>query len=212
MRTFFPLSLLLSTSRGWFRMADQAPWLLLLFLLTACHAGGGNQDSEAPDEITYYFSPEGIRELKGRFSLDETTGWYTHQQWQDQPLTHSTLLASVNQNGYYLLSSNYVGEQPLEHAQVIVQIGKQRFATEKIAINDPEHEVRYLDHGIVETNHYTGYRDGALLENIADSGDEEIRIRFQARLAHAEALLSDADRQALIDCFQLSILNRMRQQ
>ena len=182
---------------------------VLLFFLYACNPAGRGR-GEAVNEISYFFSPEGIQELRARFSYDEVTGWYTHQHWKEQPLARNTLLASVNENGYYILSSNYYGEKRLDHTHVIVQIGTQRLGTDKIKPGEAEHIVQYVQNKIVETNRYTEYRDKALFENIANSGELEIRIRFQARTAHVEALLPDEDRKALIDCFQLSVLNRMR--
>lgn len=212
MSRIFRISLFEKNCLTLLRLAGMGAWVLLFFVLGACNIGGGNSDKQAPAEINYYFSPEGIRELKARFSLDEKTGWYTHQLWKEQPVAHTTLLASVNQNGYYVLSSNYFGDKALQHTQVIVWIGEQRFATKTLDLQTADHDVRYVEDKIVETNRYAEYGDNALFENIADSGDREIRIRFQARTEHVDVLLSDADRQALIDCFQLSILNRMSQQ
>ena len=190
------------TRNGWIAS------LILILMGSACSSPPAEQKTDS--DIAYYFSAEGIVELRSRFHHDTISGWYEHSLWADSVHSQSGLSAVVHANGSYVLSSRYVGEEPISHRQVVVSIGKNTFSSAPILRTDPEHSEQYVGDLLVEINQYTNYRDGMILENIADAGEEAVIIRYRGKRAEQEAILTEAERNALIDCFQLAILNRMK--
>lgn len=179
-----------------------------LFLTIACGIGDTHTD-EGAEDIEYYFSQQGIQELKARFSYDSIGGWYTHEQWADTLIPHSGLRATVNRNGYYVLSSVYVGEAPIVHTHIRVKIGTKIFSSASIALTHSTHQEIYMGRQLVEITQYPEYQDNHILENIAASGQAPLQLELLSRTQQVTVPISDADRQALIDCFQLSVLNRI---
>ncbi len=182
-----------------------------IFLTIACGIGETHAD-EGADDIEYYFSQQGVQELKARFSYDSIGGWYTHEEWADTLIPHSGLRATVNQNGYYILSSVYVGEVPISHTHIRVKIGPKTFSSATIALTASTHQETYMGSQLVEITQYPDYQDNHILENIAVSGQAPLQLELLSRSQQLTFPISDADRQALIDCFQLSVLNRLSSQ
>lgn len=183
-----------------------------LFLGIACGIGDSHPTDEGLSDIEYYFSQQGIQELKARFAYDSASEWYTHQQWADTLIPHSGLRATVNRNGYYVLSSVYVGEAPIVHTHIRVKIGTKTFSSASIALTHSTHQETYMGSQLVEITQYPEYQDNHILENIAASGQEPLHLDLLSRTQQLTFPISDADRQALIDCFQLSVLNRLSSQ
>lgn len=179
-----------------------------LFLTIACGIGDTHTD-EGAEDIEYYFSKQGIQELKARFSYDSIGGWYTHEQWADTLIPHSGLQVAVNQNGYYVLSSVYVGEVPISHTHIRVQIGNKTYSSARITLTPSTHQETYVGNQLVEITQYPEYQDNHILENIAASGQETVSLTLLGGTQKTTYPISDTDRQALIDCFQLSVLNRI---
>ena len=155
------------------------------------------------------FTEEDIEALKAKFTYDEASGWFSHNLWAGRAPKRRTLYGQVQKTGYYQLCSNYYGSQAVNHTRVIVTVGDEKFTTN--SLKKADRTVQKDGDSRYETNCYTNYGDNGLLEAIFNApGDTEVSIIFDNPDRSSAAVpLPDNDRQALKECWQLSLVRRM---
>ncbi|RMD98631.1 MAG: hypothetical protein D6816_15990 [Bacteroidetes bacterium] len=154
------------------------------------------------------FSVKDIEGLKAKFEYDAQTGWYYHKHWGSKLPKRRTLTADVNDSGYFVLCSNFFAPQKLDHTSIEVHIGEEVLKSDAVELDGPEHRIEQNDHGIFEVNYYTRYRDNGIFQKIGTAGDKAVNVRFMGKRGYTDAELPRSDRQALLECFQLSLVLR----
>ena len=152
---------------------------------------------------------EDIVELKEQFRKDKS--WFRHNHWGDTWPQRRTLTADVNESGYYYLSSNYYNKYKIRHQYIEVEIAGETYTSQKAESKDRVTEKR--NGKIFEVNSYSNYGDDGIFKAIAQSKEgETIKIRFIGKNGTTvDGELSPEDRQALVDCFKLSMVLRQNQ-
>ena len=194
--------------------------LFLLIVLSACTEQTANNNDSAvlkasmtSEEMTpnslIQLTDEDVAELKEQFTKDKS--WFRHNHWGDTWPQRRTLTADVNESGYYYLSSNYYNKYKIRHEYIEVEINGQKYSSQKAESKDRVTEKR--NGKIFEVNSYSNYSDDGIFKAIAQSKEgETIKIRFVGKNGtKVDDELSPEDRQALVDCFKLSMVLRQDQ-
>jgi hypothetical protein len=140
------------------------------------------------------------------FSADEIRGggWYSHKrQSTDNSWNRVYLSAPLNAEGRVYLSAHYYGETWIFFNRVEARIGSRIFETDRV---EPD---RHNSTAVWETLHFTGGQDNGLLAAIAASSMEtRVIVRFPGSDGIREFDLSDRDRIAIKESFELARLLR----
>jgi len=137
------------------------------------------------------------------------TGYYYHNLWNKAWPKRRTLFADINKTGYYYLCSVYHGDRNLKHSSVTVSIGDQKIVSDKVDLtSDRDHRTQKDGSKFFETNYYTNYRDKKIFETIGQNPEKVVKLRFDGNEAYVEGELPENDKQALVDCYQLSLVLR----
>ena len=168
-------------------------------------------EAEADETGVISFTEDDIKAIKAKFIVDES-GWYNHTLWGKSLVPRRTLTALVNGTGYFVLSSNYYADKPLQHTHIKVKIGEEEVESNKLDLKSTDHAVQTVAGKTYEVNTYSRYGDNGIFQKIADSPrNTEVQVTFQAKNARVEEKISKADIDAIRDCSQLSLVLRMEQ-
>jgi len=159
------------------------------------------------------FTPDEIEALKNKFTYDPSSGYFKHNLWAGRAPKRRTLTVDVFNNGSYILSSNYYGENNLGHNRIIVEVGDETMSSERISTsNEREHIVQTDESKRFEINNYTNYRDNGIFEAIGKNPEAEVEIKFDSPRASSNMVpLPEQDKEAIIDAYFLSMLIRAGQ-
>lgn len=167
-----------------------------------------------------------LLKAKFTFSKDEfkDIGWYTHRnESREEQETIRTpgypavtlkkywfegshLATRVNSKGYIYLKSYYWGRDWLFHTRVRVKIGDSVLTSDTIPSYSDDN-IRESSGGKVwETIHFTRGRGNGILEAIANNVEKVIKVRFEGDKYYDDMTLSQGDKEAIRDSWELSKL------
>lgn len=134
----------------------------------------------------------------------EKKGWYTHKdQTVQNSYNRNYLGVMVNNVGYAYLESNYYGSSWIFHTGVEVKIGDTVHKTEDIPSYDKNNVRTVLSGDVSEIISYTSGKDNGVLQAIATSGENVVRVRFSGNENIKDITLSQKDKQAIKDSYEL---------
>lgn len=195
--------------RGWLFMLS----MVLLLSFTACGGGASTAESEteteeAAEEGDLSFTMEEIEALKSKFTFDEESGWYYHNHWNRSSPKRRTLTADVMATGYFILTSNFYANKGIKHSKIIATIGENKITSGEIKTSEDDNQTVEEGDRIYETIRYANYKDNGIFQAISQSGETPVNIRFVGAKSYSDAELPKSDKDAIKDCFYLSIILR----
>lgn len=149
--------------------------------------------------------------LKKNFKYKEDefnkTGWYTHKnQTVDNSWNRKCLKAHVNSNGYIYLEDQYYSEDWIFHSRIEVKIGDNIYKSEDVPTYSEDNKTENSSGSVWENVSYTGDKDNGIIKAIAESVDKPVKVRFIGREYYSDFTLSNKDKQAIKDSYELSNL------
>ena len=152
-----------------------------------------------------------IEVLKNSFIYNkddfDTIGWYLHKnQTIDNITNRNCLRAHVKGTGYIYLEDHYFSTEWLFHTSLQISINGKVWTSETIETYDKNNKQTNNSGFIWEMIDYIGGRDNGILKAIADNGEAEIKVRFNGRQRNEDFILSDTDKKAIKDSYELSEL------
>lgn len=147
-----------------------------------------------------------LERLLSNFSFEKeqlsNVGWYNHLNQEDADKQKS-LLVHVNDKGFIYLESNWFGADWIFHKKVRLKIGDKMYETSELESYSDDHYTEALSDGVVEKNHFKRKID-EIITAIAKNYDAEIRMWFVGDKATDIIELSDKDKLAIKEAYELS--------
>ncbi|MCL3782278.1 hypothetical protein EMN47_17980 [Prolixibacteraceae bacterium JC049] len=129
---------------------------------------------------------------------------YTHKrQTFDRAWDRSFIRIYLDERGEIYLSSNYYGEQWLNHTGLRVYDGKLQAKTAKVALDDPNNHRSEFDKGKWEKVTYRGDKDNGVIQFIADNVEKNLKAVFLGK-RYYYIILEKFDKEAVRDALALS--------
>ena len=153
-----------------------------------------------------------LADLKTKFNYKydqfESKGWYDAKtEATDYTYNKEMLKVNVNNVGYAYLQDQYYGDDWIFHTRVQVKIGDAVYTSADIPSYDPNNSTNNGSGSVWETISYTGGQDNGIIKAIAESGTTPVLVRFAGGSGGVyDFTLSERDRQAIKDAYQLSTL------
>lgn len=165
----------------------------------------------AVDPLVLEANKKRLNELKTKFNYKydefDNKGWYFHKtQIVENTYDKKVLKVYVNNVGYAYLLDQYYAEDWLFHTRLEVKIGDNIYRTDDIPTYDSDSSTEIGSGNIWETISYTAGRDNGIIKAIAESGNIPIKVRFAGDREVYDMTLSERDRQAIKDAYELSEL------
>ncbi len=159
---------------------------------------------KASGSLKKLFARKERLEKNFRLEADEfnNTAYYQHKRWGRYWPNRKTLTATVSSQGNIWFKSNYFADDWLFHTSIKVLIDGQAFQSEIVETYEDRNKRDNKGGSIWEV---ITYSDSSILEKIAFNADKEIKVRFQGEF-YNDITLANADKEALKDCLELSIL------
>ena len=209
--------------RSWINRHPILTFIIIIFgipILLSTGFSGLNTADETPstttadaslDPETRKIMEDRLMVLKKNFNYKydefEKKGWYIHKnQTVQNSYNRNYLGVMVNNVGYAYLESNYYGSSWIFHTGVEVKIGDTVYKTEDIPSYDKNNVRIILSGAVSETISYTAGRDNGVLEAIAKSGENIVRVRFSGSDNVKDITLSQKDKEAIKDSYELAEL------
>lgn len=152
-----------------------------------------------------------LAELKKKFNYKydefQEKGWYEAKtQTVANTFDKKMLKVNVNNVGFAYLSDQYYASDWLFHTRIEVKIGDTLYKTDDVETYDPHNVTNNSGGSIWEWIDYTGDKDNGIIKAIAESGTLPIKVRFTGGQGVDDITLSERDRQAIKDSYELSNL------
>lgn len=204
--------------------------------LIACGGGATQQaegaaetetaSEETNDPTAVEWTTESIAELKSKFTLDEASGYYTHNHWKNLPRrrTFTATVMAAPQPGYFIMSSNFYGNKAFKHVKVRAIIGEENKNQKKpevlesnaVKTSEATNQTQTFEGGkVYEGISFAAYGDNGIFQAIAKTPlSEKIYVSFvvnDRKFTEYEQLSYD-DHKALIESMQLSMVLRAEAQ
>lgn len=140
-------------------------------------------------------------------------GRFIYKGTEAEKNPRSYLHAAVDEYGVTHLISSYSGDSPLEHTAVKVKNADGTgCSTQEIPYNDGTN-YHYTIGGVrFETVTYIGDKDGGVLGYINLHAESRLQIEFTGGRRNLSVPLTDKDKKALSETFQLGMMLRQRLQ
>jgi hypothetical protein len=152
-----------------------------------------------------------LEDLKTKFNYQydefDSKGWYFHKtQVVQNTFDKKVLKVYVNNSGYAYLTDQYYADDWLFHTRLEVKIGDTVYKTDDIPTYDSNNSTEIGSGSIWENISYTAGRDNGIIKAIAESGTTPIKVRFAGDHGVYDMTLSERDRQAIKDAYELAEL------
>ncbi len=209
-----------SDFRNWFIRHPVLSVLLFVFigipfLVTIIGIGRvASKDTTGTSEVT--LAPEvkakyeqELSVLKKNFNYTEDefnkTGWYVHK---DQTSYNRKMLRlHVSKTGSRYLESQYYGSTWAFHTHARVLIADKVYTTDTVPNRNNSNQREVDDNaGIHENIDYIIASDNGIIEAIANSGTQEVKVRLEGDQKYDEFILSANDKKAITEGYRLSQL------
>lgn len=125
----------------------------------------------------------------------------SQQAWRS--FSRCYIKARTDANGLFSLTSNYVGEQPIHHDHVEVKSGDD-FLTLSTVSDGAYKNTFENDEYVWETLRYEGQEAADLARFVANFQSERIAVDYRGPRSHYLSVMTDADKQAIQQVWNLS--------
>lgn len=136
-------------------------------------------------------------------------GWYTHKfHTVDNTWNRKCLRLHVKSDGYAYLEDQYYSTAWIFHTNIEVKVGDSIYRSEIIPTYSDNNKTENSGGSIWENINYTDGQDNGIIKAIAAGGNKPVKVRFVGKQYYSDIVLSDRDKQAIRDGYQLSELLR----
>lgn len=149
----------------------------------------------------FIFEPSDIEDMPGR---------YTHKnQMLEKVFDQTFLKANVDENGAFYISSHYVGRHYIQYTQLRLSCGSSDVSTEVLGEEQGFHK-RFNDGAGTcwEILVFTPDKDGGIPSFVAHNYKEELRLDFLGGKEGTHTILSEDDKEAIVESIKLGELIR----
>lgn len=129
----------------------------------------------------------------------------TQQAWRTY--ARCLLKARTDANGAFSMSSNFVGESAIHHDHIVLRCGEQYLTTDKVA-DDANSNTFRDDEYVWETLRYDGAEAANIAKFIVQNSDGRIVVDYRGPRAHFASIMTDADKTAVRQVWELSLALR----
>lgn len=141
--------------------------------------------------------------IKEKTEFDSYTQYRHKRQSLNRSWDRSFLQVHLDERGEIYLSSNYMGDEWLEHTGIRVYDGKLQAKSEKIPLEDPlNHRSDFLDYKWEKVSYMNGKAD-SVIQFIATHQDLDLKCVFLGK-RYYYILLEDFDIEAVTKALRLS--------
>lgn len=138
--------------------------------------------------------------------------FYIHKRFGKNWNNRNTIRVVVLDNGSYYMQSNFYGKDWITHTQVIALISGVTYNSPALSPLSNRHSTDNTAYEVWEVNSYNETGDNNIIAYIVGAKDKEVKIRFMGGSRSVDATLSNADKEAISQSFNLatnlSILNK----
>lgn len=141
--------------------------------------------------------------VKQKTEFDQYIQYIPKRQSFDRTWDRSFIQVNLDERGELYLTSNYMGENWLEHTGIRVYDGNLQAKTEKVPLDDPfNHRSDFLDYKWEKVSYLNGKSD-SIIQFIAENPKLDLKCVFLGK-RYYYILLEDYDIQAIVDALSLS--------
>lgn len=141
--------------------------------------------------------------IKQKTEFDTYTQYIPKRQSLDRSWDRSFLQVNLDERGILYLTSNYMGQEWLDHTGIRVYDGKLQAKSGKVPLDDPfNHRSEFLDYKWEKVS-YTNGRSDSVIQFIAEHPRLDLKCVFLGK-RYYYILLEDYDIQAVVDALALS--------
>ncbi len=134
-------------------------------------------------------------------------GFYIHKfQTVDNSYNRKCLKTHINSNGYIYLEDQYYADDWIFHTSMQVKIGDNIYKSSVVETYSDQNKTENSGGSVWENITYTEDQDEKIIKAIADNADKEIKVRFNGKQYYSDFTLSQKDKQAIKDGYELSEL------
>lgn len=141
-------------------------------------------------------------------------GYYRHIDLQKRN-SESYINVIINEGGRAHLSSYYQGVG-IDHDRLSVLIGEDVYHTNRIDINNQRYRRTRAGSTVIEHVSFANRNDNGVLKAIAESNEDEIKVRFDGRTRNHDIILNKVEIAAIRDSYkfgeamsQLTMMGRL---
>ena len=142
------------------------------------------------------FNPE-----KGEF--DKSTNYVYNNQGINKTWSHSFIQVVVNENGDLTLSSNYYGEQWINHTSIIIGGDGLTAKTDSVPLDNVNNHHSEFSGSNWEKVTYNGSHADKVIALIAANSDKKLKSTFKGKTSYI-IWLEESDKKAIKTAYDLS--------
>jgi hypothetical protein len=159
---------------------------------------------------------EHVADLEALFNKEKTEfDYFARYVYKDQKskqrLNHSYIEIHLNERGDLYISSNYFGNEWLEHTAIRVYDNIFQAKTDTVSLNDPNNHRSDFMNMHWEKVSYKNGKDNGVIQFIADNSDRNLKAAFLGKRMYF-IVLETLDKQAVKSALQLSNAIKKRTQ
>lgn len=140
---------------------------------------------------------------KEKTEYDQYTQFIHKMQNSDRRLNQSFIQLHLDERGELFISSNYYGDQWLNHVGLRVYDGVFQAKTDSVPLTDPNnHQSEFMDTHWEKVS-YTNGKDNGVIQFIADNAERNLKAVFLGKRMYF-IVLEPFDKQAVKDALALS--------
>lgn len=156
------------------------------------------------DEIRFKELVKNFDYKKDEFS---GKGWYRHKIHNLNNILHKNcLFVHVNSTGYYYLEDQYYDTDWIFHTKIEVKIGNTVYRSKEIPTYNEDNVTENYGGYVWENISYTSGGDKGIVKAIAENDTVKIKVRFIGRQYNSDFTLSEKDKKAIKESYELSCL------
>jgi hypothetical protein len=157
-----------------------------------------------------------VADLEALFNKEKTEfDYFARYVYKDQKskqrLNHSYIEIHLNERGDLYISSNYFGNEWLEHTAIRVYDNIFQAKTDTVSLNDPNNHRSDFMNMHWEKVSYKNGKDNGVIQFIADNSDRNLKAAFLGKRMYF-IVLETLDKQAVKSALQLSNAIKKRTQ
>ena len=155
-----------------------------------------------------------LTELEKLFTTEKTEydrySQYNHKMQNfERRWNQSFIQLHLDERGELYISSNYYGEQWLNHVGLRVYDGVLQAKTDSVPLNDPNNHHSEFMNTHWEKVSYTNGKDHGVIRFIADNADRNLKAAFLGKRMYF-IVLEKFDKQAVKDALELSNVLKLK--
>ncbi len=143
------------------------------------------------------------------FKKDEfnNTAWYRHKnQTVNNSWNRKCLITHINSDGYIYLEDQFYSDDWIFHSSIHVKIADNIYNSSVVETYEENNKTENSGGSIWENISYTDGKDNGIIKAIAESGNKLVKVRFVGKQYNSDFTLSNKDKKAIKEGYELAYL------